>query len=90
MLAPWDQALTDHQFATLRPRLRGDTGSTDSATMRAVMFGDPRQHIPQWAGYSIGYRLVNQRMQRKPAMDIPAMTASPASAFLPATPAKGH
>lgn len=89
-LAPWDLALTDRQFATLWPRLRGDMGSTDFAKMRAVMFGDPRHHIPQWAGYSIGYRLVNQRMQHKPTMDISAMTASPASAFLPAKPGKSH
>lgn len=87
-LAPWDQALTDRQFTALWSRLRGDMDSTDFAMMRAVMFGDPRQHIPQWAGYSIGYRLVTQRMQRKPAMDIQAMTASPASAFLPSTPTR--
>lgn len=82
-LAPWDTALTDPQFAELWPRLRGDMGSTDFTMMRSVMFGDPRQHIPVWAGYSIGYRLVNQRMHRKPAMDIAAMTAVPASAFMP-------
>lgn len=89
-LAPWDKALTDDQFATLWPRLHDDMGSTDFAMMRAVMFGDPRHDIPQWAGYSIGYRLVSQRMQRKPNMDIQTMTASPASAFLPATPAENH
>lgn len=82
-LAPWDEALTDHQFKALWPQLRGDMDSTDSATMRAVMFGDLRQQIPRWAGYSMGYRLVTQRMRRKPTMDIAAMTAAPASAFLP-------
>lgn len=88
--APWDEALTDSQFAALWPRLRGDADSTDFAMMRAVMFGDPRQQIPQWAGYSVGYRLVAQRMQLKPAMDIATMTAAPASAFLPAVPVNGR
>lgn len=82
-LAPWDNALTDAQFQALWSYLHNELTSTDFRAMRAVMFGDPAHGIPRWAGYSLGYRLVSQRMQRKPAMDIAAMTAAPASAFMP-------
>jgi len=81
--APWDHALTDQQFTALWPRVRKLLGSTDFPTMRAVMFGDPSRHIPRWAGYSIGYRLVALRMKQKPVMDISAMTAAPTAAFVP-------
>ncbi|HET7274280.1 MAG TPA: DUF2268 domain-containing putative Zn-dependent protease [Longimicrobiaceae bacterium] len=58
-------------------------GCQSIASMQAVMFGDPRQDLPPWTGYSVGYRLVNQRMQQDPAMDIATMTAAPTSAFIP-------
>jgi hypothetical protein len=87
-VAPWDHALTETQFDALWPRVRKLLGSTDFPTMRAVMFGDPGRHIPRWAGYSIGYRLVTQRMKQKPVMDITAMTAAPTAAFIPGESAK--
>lgn len=52
------------------------------------MFGAPQAGIPAWAGYSIGYRLVSERMAREPALDLEAMTAAPASAFIPAPPGR--
>ena len=40
-------------------------------------------HPKAWAGYSIGYRLVSERMARAPRIDMKAMSAAPASEFIP-------
>ena len=49
------------------------------------MFGNPNAGIPLWAGYTVGYRLVAQTIEREKLGDWKAITALPVSAFLPAT-----
>jgi len=43
----------------------------------------PRARGGAAAGYSVGYRLVSERMARTPTLDMKAMTAAPASEFIP-------
>jgi hypothetical protein len=81
--APWVTALDPAAYATAWRAISKNLGATDWGTLRAAMFGSPQAGIPMWAGYSIGYRLVSDRMARTPALDLGAMTAAPASAFMP-------
>ena len=80
---PWTTALDDAAYATTWRAVSKELNVTQFETLRAVMFGSPKDGLPQWAGYSIGYRLVRERMARAPALDLKAMTAAPASEFMP-------
>ena len=54
------------------------------------MFGNPNAGVPMWAGYSVGYRLVSLRMGKAPKLDYVAMTAAPASEFMPGSKANAE
>ena len=84
--APWTAALDATAYATTWRALSKELGSTEWPMLQAAMFGSPQAGIPTWAGYSIGYRLVSERMARAPKLDIKAMTAAPASEFIPPPP----
>ena len=86
--APWIAALDGDAYADAWRALSKSLNSTEWGTLQAAMFGAPQAGIPAWAGYSIGYRLVTERMAREPALDLKAMTASPASAFIPRAPGR--
>jgi hypothetical protein len=81
--APWTTALSDDDYAATWRELSKTLGATDGARLRAAMFGSPQAGIPMWAGYSIGHDLVAKRMSHAPALDLKAMTAAPASEFMP-------
>ena len=81
--APWTAPLDAAAYATAWRAVAKELNSTDWATLRAVTFGAPQAGIPMWAGYSIGYRLVSERMARPRTIDVKAMTAAPASEFIP-------
>lgn len=83
--APWTTALDSNAYATTWRSVSKQLDSTDWAVLEATMFGSPKANIPPWAGYSIGYRLVTERMARAPTLDLKAMTAAPASTFMPLT-----
>jgi hypothetical protein len=82
--APWTAALDAAAYAVAWRALSKDLNATEWPTLQAAMFGSPQAGIPAWAGYSIGYRLVSERMGREPKLDIPAMTSAPPSEFIPA------
>lgn len=83
---PWTAALDNDAYSSAWRALSQHLGATEWETLRAAMFGSPRAGIPVWAGYSIGYRLVSQRMARAPRLDLKAMTAAPVSEFMPQNP----
>jgi uncharacterized protein YjaZ len=74
-----DAAAYDMAWRTLSKQLQ----ATDWGVLQAAMFGSPQAGIPAWAGYTIGYRLVSERMARAPKLDLKTMTAAPASEFIP-------
>lgn len=82
--APWTAALDAAAYDTTWRAVSKQLNATDWETLQAAMFGSPQAGIPAWAGYSIGYRLVSERMTRAPTLDVKAMTAAPASEFIPA------
>lgn len=81
--APWTQALDANAYAKAWSVLSKQLDATDPQVLMAGMFGSPQAGIPMWAGYSIGYRLVSERMAREPKLDLAAMTAAPAAEFMP-------
>jgi hypothetical protein len=80
--APWTQALDPDAYAKTWNVLSKQLDATDPRILMAGMFGSPQAGIPMWAGYSIGYRLVSERMARVPKLDLAAMTAAPAAEFM--------
>jgi hypothetical protein len=64
-------ALDATEYAATWRTLSKELGTTDWTTLRAAMFGSPQAGLPMWAGY------------RAPKLDLRAMTAAPASEFMP-------
>jgi hypothetical protein len=81
--APWTTALDANAYTTTWLAMSKELSTTDWEKLQAFMFGSPQAAIPRWAGYSVGYRLVSERMAREPKLDLKAMTSAPASAFMP-------
>jgi uncharacterized protein YjaZ len=81
--APWTAPLDAAAYAAVWQRVSSQLGTTEWNVLQATMFGAPDAGVPQWAGYRLGYRLVSERMARGPALDLRAMSAAPASEFLP-------
>ena len=82
--APWIDALTDEQFAVTLEAFRPKFPDTSPEVLMGSMFGNPQAGIPLWAGYTVGYRLVAQRLAGQARPDWPAITAMPTTEFLPA------
>jgi hypothetical protein len=80
--APWIAALDATAYAAAWRAISKELSSTEWGTLQAMMFGAPQAGIPAWAGYTIGHRLVAERMGRGPNLDLKAMTAAPASEFV--------
>ncbi|MGH8076710.1 MAG: DUF2268 domain-containing putative Zn-dependent protease [Lysobacter sp.] len=81
--APWTKALDEAAHAAVWQTFSVKLDAADSATLTAAMFGSPQAGIPMWAGYSVGYKLVSQRMANAPKLDFASMTAAPATEFMP-------
>src|SRR5688572_21234063 len=83
--APWVHALDDAGHAAAWKNFSTRLDAPAQPTLIGSMFGNPNAGVPVWAGYSVGYRLVSERMAKNPKLDFAAMTAAPASEFMPAT-----
>jgi uncharacterized protein YjaZ len=70
---PWGHALTNKQKAEVWLAMRPALTSTDFGTMRAMMFGGP--NIPHWAGYTIGFDIVESYRKRHPEVSVGSWTA---------------
>lgn len=82
--APWTIALDAAGHVAAWEIFSRKLAATDPATLMGAMFGSPQAGIPMWAGYSVGYKLVSDRMGRTPKLDYAAMTAAAAGEFMPA------
>jgi uncharacterized protein YjaZ len=78
--APWTSAVDDKSYPAVWGALSKRLGATEWEELRAAMFGG-QDGLPMWAGYSVGYRLVRERMARAPRLNLEAMSAAPASEF---------
>jgi uncharacterized protein YjaZ len=81
--APWTEALGEADAAAawriIEPRL----GSSDAQEMQALMFGNGAD-VPNWAGYTLGLRLVETYLAAHPDLTVAEWTALPAATFLEA------
>ena len=82
--APWIDALTDDQYQAALKAFAPLYGDSSPQVLMGSMFGNPNAGIPLWAGYTVGYRLVAQTIEREKLGDWKAITALPVGAFLPA------
>lgn len=82
--APWISALDDAQYHATLEKLRPQLADSSPQVLMGAMFGNPQAGIPQWAGYSVGYRMVSERLTAMTTLDWKAITAMPAEAFVPA------
>jgi uncharacterized protein YjaZ len=72
MVGPWSTALTEGELAAVRPRFREALEVAGFNEIRGYLFGDwaaesmgyTAQGIPDFAGYSLGYRLARAYMER--------------------------
>ena len=77
--------MTDDQYQAALKAFAPLYGDSSPQVLMGSMFGNPDAGIPLWAGYTVGYRLVAQTIERDELGDWKAITALPVSAFLPAT-----
>lgn len=83
--APWTRALDDGQYAATLAAFRPRLDDTSPQVLMGAMFGNPQAGIPMWAGYSVGYRLVSNRLDKAgQPHDWAAITAMKAAEFIPA------
>jgi uncharacterized protein YjaZ len=79
--APWTSALTREQervaWRIVERRLR----STDPQLMQGLMFGGA-EGVRRWAGYTIGFRIVQAFLKGHPDLSVSQWTAIPADELL--------
>ena len=61
----WTRALTPDVETRIWPKVRRRVGVSDPTEVRRVLFGD-NDRIPQWTGYTIGYRMVRGYLDEHP------------------------
>lgn len=81
--APWIDALDPAQYEESLRRFEPLFGDSSPAVLMGNMFGNPKAGIPLWAGYTVGYRLVARKVAAEHLTDWRAISALPASEFLP-------
>ena len=73
----WEKAPFDSEEATVWHRVHRRLGVSDPMEIRRVLFGD-NDRIPQWAGYSFGYRIVGGFLKANPGTDLSGLMELPA------------
>ena len=79
--APWTNALVAPQERAAWQLMERHIGATDAETMRALMFGGV-DDVPRWAGYTIGFRMVQAFLGAHPELTVSQWTAIPTSEFI--------
>jgi uncharacterized protein YjaZ len=72
LVGPYSRALSPEQLETVKPRFKAALETTGFDTLRGYIFGDwaaeqfgyPRQGIPDYAGYTLGYEVVNAYLKQ--------------------------
>jgi len=77
---PWTQALTSEQIAATKaaaePEL--DTPTHDHG---AWFFGTQPDRIPRWAGYTLGWQIVQRYLDQEPTRDAAQLAIEPSPTF---------
>jgi uncharacterized protein YjaZ len=81
MVGPWVSGFDDSKLEQTRDIFRNGLNTTGFNTIRRYIFGDPAAGIPVYAGYAIGYRLVQQYLQRT-GKTVPEATFVPAEKII--------
>ncbi|MCH8063055.1 MAG: hypothetical protein IH861_11190 [Chloroflexi bacterium] len=76
----WTKAPFDSREAVVWRRVHRRLGVSDPIEIRRILFGD-NDRIPQWAGYSFGYRIVGSFLEANPGTDLTGLMDLPAKAI---------
>lgn len=79
--APWTSALTPQEEREAWRALEGQLGSTDAEVPRSMTFGGV-DGMPRWAGYRIGFRVVQAYLAAHPDVSVSEWTALPATELI--------
>ena len=72
LIGPYSAALSDEQIEQVKPRFLEAIGESDFGIVRGFIFGDwaaerfhyPKQSVPDFAGYTVGFELVKAYLKR--------------------------
>lgn len=73
----WTKALDTEVEKQLWPRVTRRLAVSDPNEIRRVLFGD-NDRIPQWTGYTIGYRIVKRYLEKHPKATLASLISIPA------------
>ena len=73
----WGKTKFDGQEAIVWRRVHRRLGVSDPIEIRRILFGD-NDRIPQWTGYSFGYRIVGGFLEANPGSDLAGLIDMPA------------
>jgi uncharacterized protein YjaZ len=79
--SPWTNALTRQQERTAWRTIERRLQSTDAPLMQGLMFGGA-EGVPHWAGYTIGFQIVQSFLKGHPDLNVSQWTAIPAAELL--------
>ncbi len=77
----WTDALSPDLEERLWPRVHRRLTVSDTAEVRRVLFGDG-DRMPAWTGYTFGYRIVRDYLERHPGVHPAGLVGLPARAIL--------
>lgn len=77
---PWTVALTADERARLA-QLAEEEYDSRRYVHRFWFFGDDERAIPRWAGYSLGFQLVGDFLERHPQASAGGLASAPAASF---------
>ena len=84
LIPPWTQALSSSVEAGVWPKIHRRLGISDPSEIRRILFGD-NDRIPQWTGYTIGYRIVCGYLQEHPSSTPAGLVSIPGRAIFEAS-----
>jgi len=73
VVAPWTEALTAEQEAAQWQAMQPYLGTLSGMTQRKFMFGGT--DVPRWAGYTIGFHIVQDYLKKHPSVSVDKWTA---------------
>jgi len=79
-VAAWDKALNPEQEAAAWKQMKSDLDSPDMMAQRRYMFGG--QGVPRWAGYAIGFHIVQAYLHTHPGATVEDWTKLNAHALI--------
>jgi uncharacterized protein YjaZ len=79
--SPWTNALTRQQERTAWRTIERRLQSTDAQLLQGLMFGGA-EGVPHWAGYTIGFQIVQSFLKVHPDLTVNQWTAIPANELL--------